>query len=252
MAEALSVLVVQFRRSEGAMRGEQLGIARASDRAVSFSYVSALDVDALEWERPEKFMSGFAGVILGGSGDFDFDGGRAHSDASRQQSYVFLERLRPLLSYIFQHDIPTFGICYGHQILGAFCGVKVHKDTKQSKLGSYEVRVVPDQQKSPILVGLPKTFVGHYGHKDVLSEVPALATLLLEGGESCRVSGLRYQKNIYSVQFHPELTAADMIERISSSPGYLPEGVEASDLFIPNDQSQQLLSNFIEHVVFKV
>lgn len=244
-----SVLVIQFRRSEGAILGEQLGIKRASGEAASFSFVSALDPDVVEWERPETFMAGFSGLILGGSGDFDFDGGRAHDDESRKQSYVFLERLRPLFSYIFKHDLPTFGICYGHQLLGAFAGVSVHKDERQAKLGSHEVRVVEGQETAPILFGLPEVFLGHYGHKDVLSALPAGATLLLEGGEGCRVSGVRYQKNIYSVQFHPELTAADMIGRINNSPGYLPEGILAEDLFISDDKSQQLLANFIERVV---
>lgn len=249
MDHKTQVLVIQFRRSVVAVKGEQAGLLRACGEVVALVFVDALDPLMLDWNEPAAFMSQFSGVILGGSGDFDFDGGRDHDDESRRQSQVFIERLRPLFAYIFEHDVPTFGICYGHQLLGAYAGVIVRHDTTQAKTGSHQVTVVDGQESDPILAGLPHHFFGHYGHKDVLERVPGGAVPILTGGERCLVSGLRYQKHIYSVQFHPELTAATMIDRINSSPGYLPDGIKAEDLFVVDDRSELLLRNFVEKVL---
>lgn len=243
------VFVLQFRRSATAVAGEQAGLLRACGEGSAFVFIDALDPLVLDWDEPAAFMPQFSGVILGGSGDFDFDGGRDHNDENRRQSELFLERLRPLFAYMFEHDVPTFGICYGHQLLGAYAGVAVRHDTTQAKTGSHQVTVVAGQETDPLFAGLPSSFAGHYGHKDVLAAVPPGATQILIGGERCMHSGLRYQRHIYSVQFHPELTAATMIDRINNSPGYLPDGIKAEDLFVADDRSEQLLRNFIEYVV---
>ncbi len=241
------ILGIQFRQSAAAVSREQESLTRACADHATITFVSALD-DTVLWQYPETILTGFAGVILGGSGDFDFDGGRSDDDECKQVSYEILGRLRPLFSYIFEHDIPTFGICYGHQLLGAFAGAQVRNDYEQKKTGSHPVRLLVEQNDHFLFAGLPSNFSAHYGHKDALDRVPEGAVLLMEGGERCRVSALRYKNNIFSTQFHPELTHADMIDRINASPGYLPEGVRAEDLFTADDRSGTLLANFAAFV----
>lgn len=237
------IVVIQFRKNQQAIQQEKACLVREAGIYTDIDFLDALD-DSINWKNPADFMKSYQGVILGGSGDFDFDGNRNVDDTSRQMSYMFLDRLQPLFRYIFDTDTPTLGICYGHQLLGAFAGAQVFSDETQKKTKSHEVKLMVDKNNYFLFSDLPESFFAHYGHKDVLDRVPSGAVLLMNGGEQCKVSALRYQKNIYSTQFHPELTYDDMINRMKHSPGYLPEGVIAEEVFSKDPNSNRILRNF--------
>lgn len=239
----VTLLGVQFRRDAQAIAQEQSNLRRGLGEEVGIEFLSALDL-AVDWQYPEVLMGRYHGVILGGSGDLDFDGGRPSDDEVRKISFELLGRLRPLFTYLFEHDIPTLGICYGHQIIGAFAGAQVKCLPEQRKVRSHEVRLLVDKKNYFLFSDLPDSFYAHYGHKDALDRLPEGAVLLMEGGEACRVSALQYRNNIYSVQFHPELNAADMIERVKHTPGYIPEGAVLEELFKDDPSTNTILRNF--------
>lgn len=241
MGSQPNILAIQFRKRAVTEEMEQKSIQRVIGSRATLTFVSALD-ESVVWHQAIDLLHPYQGVILGGSGDFDFDGGRCEDDPAKTMSLSFLERLRPLLEYIFLKDLPTLGICYGHQLIGQFAGVQVLRDCTQEKSGSHQVQIIAKEE--PIFAGLSTTFVAHYGHKDVLSAIPEGATLLAKGEEKCHVSVLRYQQNIYTTQFHPEVTYQDMFERVAATPGYLPDGVCVEDIFIADDSSNILLQNF--------
>jgi len=223
---------------------------REVGESTEVDFVCAL-TDPRDWNFPEVIMEDYDGVILGGSGDFDFDGERDESDEDRKISYEFLGKLRPLFTYLFEHDIPTLGICYGHQLLGAFAGAQVRCDQTQRKTRSHDVKLMVDKHDYFLFSDLPDTFRAQYAHKDALHSVPEGATLLMNGGDECRVSALRYKNNIYSTQFHPELTFEDVLERASRSPGYLPEGAIIEELFQDTPHANRILQNFGKFVVMQ-
>lgn len=237
------ILGIQFRKNESSIAQEQTCIVREAGVYADVEFLSALD-ESIDWNFPEAIMEGYHGVVLGGSGEFDFDGNRSEDDPARKISYEFLGRLRPLFQYVFDNDIPTLGICYGHQLLGAFAGAQVRYSEQEKKSRSHDVKLLVEQNDYFLFSDLPDTFSAHYGHKDVLDRVPEGAVLLMNGGDECRVSALRYKTNIYTTQFHPELTFDDMVERIQNSPGYLPEGVVAEEVFSKSPDSNKILRNF--------
>lgn len=237
------ILAIQFRKNITSVEHEQACVRRAISDNADVTFVSALN-DSFNWEAPELFMEDFAGVILGGSGDFDFDGGRPDDDPDRAISYTILATLRPLFVHLFEYDIPTLGICYGHQLLGAFAGAQVINIPEQQKSRSHEIKLLIDGNNHFLFTDIPTSFHAFYGHKDSLDRVPEGATLVMAGGDQCKISALQYKKNIYTTQFHPELTLADMIERIKNSPGYLPEGVAVEELFKDGSDANKILKNF--------
>ncbi len=239
----LKILCIQFRKNIESIGQEQECVGREADKYVDIDYIDATDA-SLGWSYPTEVMSEYSGVILGGSGEFHFDGNCKKTDIAITTSYVFLERLTPLFKYIFKHDIPTLGICYGHQLLGAFAGVKIRYSEEEKKVCSHEVSLVVDKNDHFLFSELPESFHAHYGHKDVLDKVPDGAVLLMNGGGKCKVSALQYKNNIYTTQFHPELTFSDLVKRIKYSPGYLPEGVLVEEIFKNDSHSNTILKNF--------
>lgn len=236
------ILLIQFRHNLIHGELEAASIVRELGAGVDVVRISALD-ERIDWSLPAEVLLTFDGVILGGSGDFDFDGARECNDAAKVRSYALLEQLRPLFDYIFARDFPTLGICFGHQMVGAYAGAKVRHDPRQKKSRSHQVSIV-GQTAPALLQGIATTFYAQYGHKDSLDQVPVGARLLLHGGVECQVSALHYLTNIYTTQFHPELTVDDMRKRLQLLPGYLPDGVDVSQVFTDDTNASRMLRNF--------
>lgn len=239
----IKILALQFRKSPESKAGEQNSLRQKLGATTTVDFVDVLEAE-VDWGCPETVASGYHGVILGGSGDLDFDGGRAADDEARLASYTLLEKLTPFLQYIFDRDMPTLGICYGHQMLGAFAGGRVFCDANQRKTCSHEVKLLADKCDSVLFSDMPETFYAHYGHKDSLDDVPEGAVLLLNGGEKCKVPALRYKQNIYTFQFHPELDYREFKNRVAGTKGYLPEGMSVDDIVINDDSSGLIIRNF--------
>ena len=236
-------LTIQFRINETSIKHEQECINRETGQFTDVDFISALD-DSVDWQYPEVVMEQYDGLILGGSGELYFDGKKEAEDKCRKISYELLGKLRPLFTYLFEHDIPTLGICYGHQLLGAFAGAQVYYDEQQEKTKSHEVKLMVDKHDYFLFSDLPESFQAHYGHKDVLDRVPEGAVLLMNGGDECKISALKYKQNIYTTQFHPELSFDDMLKRMKDNGDYLPEGTLAEEVFSQDPDSNRILRNF--------
>jgi GMP synthase (glutamine-hydrolysing) len=244
------ILGIQFRESRASIAQERACLEREAGVYADIEFINASDLTQ-PWNKPVEIMAGYQGVILGGSSEYYFDSGSGKENSTGKASYEFLERLRPLFQYLFDRDIPTLGICYGHQILGAFAGAQVIYDKTQGKTCSHPVKLMVDKHDYFLFSDLPEEFFAHYGHKNSLDKVPDGAVLLMNGGDQCRVSALKYKNNIYTTQFHPELNFGDMVERIKNAPGYLPEGTLAEEVFKDEPHSNTILQNFGKFVAMR-
>lgn len=226
---------------------EQDEYRRAIGDAACIDFVSSLDTTLL-WDKPALLWGSYDAVMLGGSGEFDFDGGRAIDDDARITSQEIVVRLRPFIEWVVASDVPLLGICYGHQIVSETLGVPVVNDHAQKKVGSYEVILTEEGKQDKVFGQLPERFLVQYGHKDSLSLLPTGAVLLAQS-RVCRTSALRFGKNVYTMQFHPELTREDIYIKLANSPGYLPEGVDLETLLQPSLEASRIIPLFVSSVV---
>lgn len=242
------ILIMQSRRRPEMIEDEQRNYTESlAQTGAHLTFKNTLD-ESLPWSDANALLGTADGVIFGGSGEFDFDGARTDDDPARLTAHAIRDRVRPFVEYLFVNDIPTLGICFGHQIIGEIMGAKVVSDPIQKKVGTHEVLLREEGKEDPLLRDAPESFGGQYGHKDSLSTLPAGAVLLAEA-PNCRYSALRYGSKIYTVQFHPELTADDVVRKFANSPGYLPEGVSAESLTRPSEEASALLPRFVDRIV---
>ena len=182
-----------------------------------------------------------------GSDDYYFNGGYPEDDERRQASYKMYEKIKPLLLYVLEHDFPTFGICFGHQLIGMAQGAEVVYDQEQQKTGSWPVHLREDLSGHPYFQGVPERFYAQYGHRDTLDRIPDGACLIMNGNR-CKVSGLIYSPRVVTVQFHPEVNRENMIKRVTEmSRSYLPAGEEQQFIESIKDSryASQILTNFL-------
>jgi GMP synthase-like glutamine amidotransferase len=197
------ILLIQSRVNNERIENERASYRRAVGEKFELDYLSALD-ERLSWTKPEELLKDYVGVIFGGSSDFDFDGGRSSGDPVRLISMIILSRVKMLVKYAIAGNIPILGICYGHQIIANMRGGEVSKDSAQGKRGSYEIALTADGKKDAVFSNLPLNFFAQYDHKDSVSRLPE-GTTLLASAPNCRFAVLHYGKNVYTMQFHPEV-----------------------------------------------
>ena len=100
--------------------------------------------------------------------------------------------------------MPIFGICLGHQIIGAYFNAKIKtlKIPHHGKISN--IKIV---KKKGILEGMPKSFKATRYHSLYVDNntLPSDLELLCNSEDDNIIMGMRHKLyNIYGVQFHPE------------------------------------------------
>lgn len=107
-------------------------------------------------------------------------------------------------------NIPLFGICYGHQAIAHVCGAKVAK----GKSAEYGVSEITVEDEDRIFVDVPETFNAWVSHYDEVKELPQ-GFIKLAHSEDCNIEAMRHtERQIFGVQFHPEVWHTEHGERI--------------------------------------
>ena len=182
-------------------------------------------------------VAAYDAVVIGGSGDF--------SVVERDQP--FFQPMAGLLRGLVDVSFPTFGCCFGFQLLVDAMGGTVIRDPENSELGSHDVELTDEGASDPLFGQLPQTFIAQMGHFDRAAElpegIPNLVTSQRCGFQALRVPGAP----IWATQFHPELDEQGNRDRCVAyikEFGQL-EGYEA----LPSPDALTILPRFLELAV---
>lgn len=109
---------------------------------------------------------------------------------------------------------PILGICLGSQLIARALGARVYRN-RELEIGWAPVHLTDAGQSDPLFQGMksPETFF--HWHGDTFDLPPGAEWLAWS--EKTRHQAYRYGRNVYGIQFHPEVTAA-MIEEWSNAP----------------------------------
>jgi len=105
---------------------------------------------------------------------------------------------------ILDYGLPILGICYGHQLIAYKLGGKVSKG-KVKEYGLAEISLKIDEE-TVLFDGLANKQIVWMSHGDSVSNVPT-GFKILASSDDCLVAAMSdIKRNIYGVQFHPEVT----------------------------------------------
>lgn len=184
-----------------------------------------------------KWLDGVDALIVGGSGDYS---------VHHPESEPWVSRLRRVLDRALTDNLPGFGICFGHQLLGYHLGAPVQTDTTRAEVGTIDVDLTEAGRSDPLFSTVEATFPVHTGHSDHVASLPPelelLATSTALATQAFRLRGTRF----YTTQFHPDLTGAEAVARYSAFAAQRPEALHNLARFKPGrDAAVSLLTRFV-------
>lgn len=117
----------------------------------------------------------------------------------------WLPQTRRLLAEAVQRQVPTLGICLGHQLLAVAAGGRVSSALTGQWLGILGVQLT---DHDPLLGSAGADARAIHWNNDLVVEPPPGATELAraQGG----VQAMRLGEVVWGVQFHPEIGAAEL------------------------------------------
>ena len=192
-------------------------------------------------------LGAYAGIIVGG-------GPGCVSDPPEEKDPLEARieaAVMGLMPEVTARDVPFLGCCYGIGILAAHLGGVVSKARYSEEVGPVGCQLTEDGLGDPLLAGLPRAFNALVGHKEAVQALPPDCVHLVASGP-CPFQMIRFGRNVYATQFHPEADG-DVFElriNIYRDKGYFDPGdagrliaaSKAADVFAPS----QMLRRFVE------
>ncbi len=103
---------------------------------------------------------------------------------------------------LFEIGVPVLGICYGHQLIAHQLGGTVEKGHVR-EYGHANVKFLERKAMFSDIEEVEDVWMSHFDQVVKMPEGFELVALT----EDCPISGMAdYEKNIYGIQFHPEVT----------------------------------------------
>ena len=172
----------------------------------------------------------FSGMIISGS---------AANVPTREPWIVHVERY---LARAVAAGLPTFGICFGHQLLGQALGGLVTKNPRGLEVGTVSLQVLAED---PLLAGWPREFAVNMTHIDSVVTLPPGARVLARTLQDEHAL-VYFGERAWGVQFHPEMDAEIIGYYLAARSGAVPpEGTAAQPALSDTPESQALLRRFV-------
>lgn len=146
-------------------------------------------------EPPDQLPGGLdryaALVVLGGAMG-------ANDDAEND----WLAPTKAFLRDAVAADLPTLGVCLGHQLMAVALGGRAGLNPAGQASGVTPIALTPDGAKDPLLADLDGRHVVQW-NSDVITEMPFGATVLATAPDGS-VQAARFGARAWGLQFHPE------------------------------------------------
>lgn len=209
-------LILQLRPETDASDAEFASILNRSGLSPERTHRIRLDCEDL----PEGLkVADYAGVIVGGG-----PGCVSDDPATKSATDARIEAaILGLMPQITALDHPFMGCCYGLGILAVHLDGDVSKARYGEPVGPSRCRLTPEGQQDPLTAELDATFYAFVGHKEAVQTLPE-GCVHLVASAPCPFQMIRWGRNVYATQFHPEADAKDFEQRINiyRNHGYFP------------------------------
>lgn len=117
-----------------------------------------------------------------------------------------LEASQWLQDAIMGHNIPTLGICFGHQLIAKSLGGSVNFHPKGREIGTRQITLETTAKDDALFKDCPPQFDAHLTHLQSVTQLPESAVRLAYNEHEPN-QAFRFGEHTWGLQFHPEFTA---------------------------------------------
>lgn len=145
-------------------------------------------------------------VVLGG-----------HMGANDDADFPWLTAVKGLVRDGIERNVPTLGICLGHQLMAVALGGTVQPNPLGRQVGLYDVGWVSAVESDPLLGGLGEVR-GVQWNDDVVTRMPDDGVVLARAPRG-EVQAARFGEVAWGLQLHPEADAGVVAGWAALDPG---------------------------------
>ena len=187
--------------------------------------------------EPFELTYDWSGVIITGS------------PASLTERAPWMHGALTYVRRLVELGVPTFGICFGHQLLGEALGGRVERNPAGREIGSVTLQVNEDCHLLPDGCGRGGSLVVNMTHLDSVVQLPPGAKVLARTDREAHAL-VQFAPTAWGVQFHPEMDAGVIRHYIEyRQEDLVAEGLDVSRLLDGASEtpaSNRLLRRFAE------
>lgn len=190
----------------------------------------------------------YAGVVVTGSAD------------SLTERVAWMDRGLAYVRDLVRDEVPTLGICFGHQMLGEALGGRVAANPRGREIGTVRMLI---SDRHPLLAGhqsscadvydqglVPETAV-NMTHLDSVVDLPAGAKVFAQTPQEPHAF-VQFAARAWGVQFHPEMDGEVIRAYIEHRrEAIASEGLDVEQLLdtaMDTPSGNSILSRFIEQL----
>lgn len=237
MKRDLPILIVQTGDPVPSVQARRGPFARLIRDTIGALWAGEYAVTDVRADLPEP-PAAFAAVVITGS------------SANVPHREPWMLRTEAWLREVVDARVPTFGICFGHQLLAQALGGEVVRNPRGREIGTKAITRRGSARREPLFDGLPDELVANVTHIDTVARLPPGAESLAYSPQEDH-HAIRFTEACYGVQFHPEIDADVMRGYIETRREILlTEGIDADALHASVTDAHpgaETLRNFVRH-----
>jgi len=160
--------------------------------------------ELVEWvphEGPPPSPDGLDAAIVFG----------AEAQVDQEEMLPWLRHEKELVRLLLERDVPLLGVCFGSQVLAEAASAVV-RPAKRAEIGWNEVEVTGEGAGDPVIGTLAPGFTAFQWHS--YEAVPPDGAVVLARTPVCP-QAFRIGERAWGIQFHAEVTAADVAKWIA-------------------------------------
>lgn len=157
----------------------------------------------------------------------------------------WMKRLAAEIVQLAEFNVPTLGICFGHQLISYAFGGEVDFNPNGLEVGTVNISRLTSSNNDSLLSQLPEQFHAQAVHFQSVLALPKQAVRLAQSHLD-QNHAFRVGECTWGVQFHPEFTADIMLDVLENFKDELGEEVVSRKIqqVVPADEAQRVLVNF--------
>jgi GMP synthase (glutamine-hydrolysing) len=126
--------------------------------------------------------------------------------ANDDDKHAWLGPVKDRIRAAVVEDVPTLGICLGHQLIAVALGGDIERNPLGQQVGMLEVGWTPEAATDALMGPIATPRRGVQWNDDVVTRLPDDAVLLATTGRG-EIQAARYAPSMWGVQLHPEVDA---------------------------------------------